>query len=487
LAAAAGTTLLLLAGSAPAAPNPPEAAQALGVLVKVGGGDTASFAVAASPFGRGHTSVAYPGDGSVASVSVADTDAHVGPGVDRSGASAALRGVSLFGGDITASAIEVGAAAYRSGDRAEGALTVSAFDGVTVLGKPVAASANARLALGDWGYVVVLEQAVDRVGSDGNGYRGLISGLHVYLTADHGGLPAGSEILVGYAEAAVRLPEVPASPSGGTPGSAGQSGGGGQDSAGQQGSGSVPEPTPRPPGAHGGPPPIVQNPPRNVRPAITGLGYVFPVYGPASFSDDFGAPRSDTVWHHGNDIFAPVGSPVLAVADGVLFSVGWNTLGGNRLWLRDAQGNEYYYAHLSAYAPQTRDGATVHAGDVIGFVGDTGDAKGTPSHLHFEIHPRALLGLGYDGVIDPYEYLLAWHRATDVSGGFATRPPRGEAPQAPAGLLEGVDISTASGLVPGALERAAALPEVLDTGAELELTRMERPLVGGAPGLGSFG
>jgi murein DD-endopeptidase MepM/ murein hydrolase activator NlpD len=220
-----------------------------------------------------------------------------------------------------------------------------------------------------------------------------------------------------------------------------------------------------------------------VKPAITGLGYVFPVYGQVSFSDDFGVPRADTIWHHGNDIFAPIGTPVLAVSDGTLFMVGWNTLGGNRLWLRDSQGNEYYYAHLSAYAPQTRDGATVHAGDVIAFVGDTGDAQGTPSHLHFEIHPKALLGLGYDGVIDPYEYLLAWHRASDLPAGFATGPLPEVAPEAPAGLLEGTDISTVSGLVPGALERAVALPQLLTEGAGLATPARAAPLVGGAPGL----
>ena len=66
-------------------------------------------------------------------------------------------------------------------------------------------------------------------------------------------------------------------------------------------------------------------------------GYVFPVYGPASFGDTFGAPRADVSggWHHGEDIFSPLGTPLLAVADGTLFSVGWNDIGGWRLWLRD--------------------------------------------------------------------------------------------------------------------------------------------------------
>ena len=105
---------------------------------------------------------------------------------------------------------------------------------------------------------------------------------------------------------------------------------------------------------------------------------------------------------------------MLAVADGTVFSVGWNKIGGWRLWLRDRAGNEFYYAHLSAYSPlalNERAGARRH---VLGFVGNTGDAEGTPYHLHFEIHPVQLLGLGYDGVVNPTPYLDAWQRLQDV-------------------------------------------------------------------------
>jgi murein DD-endopeptidase MepM/ murein hydrolase activator NlpD len=148
---------------------------------------------------------------------------------------------------------------------------------------------------------------------------------------------------------------------------------------------------------------------------LAGGGYVFPVAGEASFSDDFGVPRT-TTWHHGNDIFAPTGTPLVAVADGSLFNVGWNDVGGNRLWLRDVAGNEFYYAHLSGFSPLARDGALVRAGDVIGFVGDTGDAEGTSPHVHFEIHPPELSAQGYDGVVNPYPYLVAW-RAGVAAGG----------------------------------------------------------------------
>jgi hypothetical protein len=188
------------------------------------------------------------------------------------------------------------------------------------------------------------------------------------------------------------------------------------------------------------------------------------VYGPSSFTDDFGAGRASTGWHHGNDIFASLGAPILAVTDGTLFLVGWNGIGGNRLWLRDDDGNEYYYAHLSAFSPLAADGVRVKAGEVVGFVGTSGDAEGTPPHLHFEIHPSRLLWMGYDGVVNPYTYLLAWRRAADADLGFGAggwKPPPGQAPPPATVLLLYEDISSVSGLV---LEEFASFFELPDFG-----------------------
>ena len=161
--------------------------------------------------------------------------------------------------------------------------------------------------------------------------------------------------------------------------------------------------------------------------------YVFPVFGAnANFTDDYGAPRAGTGRHQGNDIFAPIGTPILAVADGGLSRVGVNTLGGNRLWLRDDLGNTYYYAHLSGYASGVADGVRVRGGEIIGFVGNTGQAITTPPHLHFEIHPA-------DGAsVNPYPYLLAWQRGTDVALAFsAATVARGQAPAVGAVLVGG--------------------------------------------------
>ena len=355
-----------------------------------------------------------------------------------------LRTVSLFDGEITVGAISTRALATASSKRATGGLSGSWLADVTILGAKVRATPNARVPLGDWGYVVLLEQAVVKE-SKRIGRRTFVSGLHVHLLAEHGGLPAGTEIVLGYAEAAASAPRPPKT----------------VDPPDKPGVPLAPQTgTSHDPDTAGGniPPPVVVNPPSNVRPQLTADGYVFPVYGPASFSNEFAAGRANTGWHHGNDIFAPIGAPILAVTDGTLFLVGWNDLGGNRLWLRDSQGNEFYYAHLSAYSPLAYEGSQVKAGDVIGFVGATGDAVGTPPHLHFEVHPASLLALGYDGVVNPYAYLLAWRRVADAT--FDWTAKAGKVPQPGVVLLQSEDISSASGLEPGALTALMDLPAV---------------------------
>lgn len=130
-------------------------------------------------------------------------------------------------------------------------------------------------------------------------------------------------------------------------------------------------------------------------------GFVFPVADPHTFSSTFGAPRSGGRSHEGNDIFAPMGTPLLASERGVIGNMGTGTLGGIKLWVYGESGTRYYYAHLIAYADGITDGTPVEAGQVIGYVGNTGNAISTPPHLHYEIHPE-----GGDA-IDPYPLLHA--------------------------------------------------------------------------------
>ncbi len=133
--------------------------------------------------------------------------------------------------------------------------------------------------------------------------------------------------------------------------------------------------------------------------------FLFPVAGAAQFTNDWGFARPGGRSHEGIDLFATRGTPVVAVADGTLFNVGWNGLGGWRLWVRDAAGNGFYYAHLDAYSPAAKEGAAVTRGTVLGYVGDSGDAQGTPPHLHFEVHP------GGGGPVPPYPIITGWPRA----------------------------------------------------------------------------
>jgi hypothetical protein len=226
--------------------------------------------------------------------------------------------------------------------------------------------------------------------------------------------------------------------------------------------------------------------PLTITPPLGPDRYVFPVAGHPSFVDSYGGFRPDVSgnWHHGDDLFAPLGTPVVAVASGTLNRVGWEALGGWRLWIRDRHRNEFYYAHLSGYSPLALKARRVRAGDVIGFVGNTGDAFTTPPHLHFEIHPHQLLHLHYDGAVNPTGYLERWRHLEHV---HAPKPllaplPDGEAAQEARYVF--AELRTARGLTrkpagrpphirPPALDRAFSSIESVPT----ERTASPLPLI----------
>jgi murein DD-endopeptidase MepM/ murein hydrolase activator NlpD len=384
---------------------------------------------------------AYPADGSVVSASSVTTSVSATSGTQATaGATSEVTSLSLFKGELTATAVTGETHASAGTSSASGDVGVTGITDLVVLGQPVTPTANQQIPLGDWGYAIALEQKSQRIDKPTPGHHDFVTALDIFLTADHGGLVAQSEIQIGYAEANAEASEaapIPVAPSRPTTTTA----------------------KPREPRRNGIPP--VLSKPLDVKPELGKGGYVFPVYGPSSYSDTYGALRPDVSggWHHGDDIFAPLGAPLLAVAHGTVFSVGWNDVGGWRLWLRDDDGNQFYYAHLSAYTPLAVNGAIVNAGDVLGFVGRTGDAEATPYHLHFEIHPAGLLGLGYDGAVNPTPYLDAWRRLQDVRfdavAGWAPAVAA-NAPKAGAILLQSSDISSASGLDPSSLKRALA-------------------------------
>lgn len=152
------------------------------------------------------------------------------------------------------------------------------------------------------------------------------------------------------------------------------------------------------------------------RPSPAPAPILFPVVGPVHYQDDFGAPRAGGP-HQGNDILAAKKSIAVAVESGTVSFWTTSATAGCMLYLHGDSGTVYDYIHLNndrtmkndnlgkcvagtAYAPGLKDGARVVAGQQVGYVGDSGDADGTP-HLHFEVHPSG------GKAVDPYAYLQA--------------------------------------------------------------------------------
>lgn len=137
-------------------------------------------------------------------------------------------------------------------------------------------------------------------------------------------------------------------------------------------------------------------PPQVVPTAIGDM--VCPIGAPNAFSDTWGAPRSGGRSHQGVDMFAAYGMPLYAVADGTV-RVSTNRLGGLSVHLDSVHGDRYYYAHLSAVTVEP--GQAVRAGDQVGENGNSGNARATPPHLHWQYHP------GGGAPVNPYPLAAA--------------------------------------------------------------------------------
>ena len=438
-----------LTDPSPGTPQARVQAAAVGVVVQVPGKAAERIAVA-QPVVGGRTKVdvaaaqyRYPADGSLVQASrvwvrasVNDAGRNVASRVDAGS-------VDLLGGRVRLESASLRANAGIARGRASGGFTLADGARLVIDGRSVPLRPNHQVVINGVGTVSIDEQAVVSQAPTGDrqtGPRYRITGslVHVRLTRPYRGLPAGTEVMIGQLEAGVREGKVEAIAHP-TPGA-----------------------TPVPSNIPGGVPSLQTGTPKpgdaevprrstSVRAnggASAGnlQGYVFPILGATNYSNDYGAPRASTGrGHEGNDIFAAEGTPIVALADGVLDRVGWNSIGGYRFWLYDAYGNAFYHAHLSAFSPLALDGARVRAGDVIGFVGHTGDAAGTPPHLHFEVHP------GNGGPTNPFPFLNAWKRGVAIAID-ALGLGSGSDRLAPLTLLGSSDISPNSGLAESILE-----------------------------------
>lgn len=157
-------------------------------------------------------------------------------------------------------------------------------------------------------------------------------------------------------------------------------------SASRVASAAAPRPAPRPTA----PPPA----PAPARP-VASRDWVCPVQGPRAFSNDWGQPRSGGRRHQGNDILSPRGTPVVASVSGTVRGHN-SSLGGISYYLKGDDGNTYFGTHLDSLSGAS---GRVAQGAVLGTVGDSGNARGGPTHLHFEIHP------GGGAPVNPYPTL----------------------------------------------------------------------------------
>lgn len=131
-----------------------------------------------------------------------------------------------------------------------------------------------------------------------------------------------------------------------------------------------------------------------------------------AIADTWHAPRGTGRLHEGQDIFAPRGTPILSATNGFVYNIGENNLGGQTVSVIGSGGRVYYYAHLDKYAPGLKVGDRVSSRTVLGYVGTTGNAQGTPPHLHFGIYTTT-------GAINPLP-LLTDRTAPTVTRNKAT-------------------------------------------------------------------
>ena len=142
---------------------------------------------------------------------------------------------------------------------------------------------------------------------------------------------------------------------------------------------------------------LAEEPPRTLPVPVQGVSM-------RAVRDTYGAPRRGDRTHQGVDIFAQRGTPVLSTTRGIVARIGENSLGGTVVWVLGPGGDRHYYAHLNSVA-DIKVGQRVDPGHMLGTVGTSGNARGTPPHLHYGVYRRA------EGAINPFPLLT--HRLAE--------------------------------------------------------------------------
>jgi murein DD-endopeptidase MepM/ murein hydrolase activator NlpD len=155
----------------------------------------------------------------------------------------------------------------------------------------------------------------------------------------------------------------------------------------------------------------------------------FPVAGPSRWGNDWHASRCEPYphLHQGIDIFAPHGSPVVAIEDGLITQKASGSISGLGVEIVNRTGVQFFYAHLSRFHPALAIGSRVEQGDVLGYIGTTGNAQGTSPHVHLEVQPGGV-------PVPPKPYVDRWLMAAERTAARMLRAS--EDRQAP-GMVDG--------------------------------------------------
>ena len=204
-----------------------------------------------------------------------------------------------------------------------------------------------------------------------------------------------------------------------------------------------------------------------LREAVLRVAGPFPIAGLAYWNDDWGACRDGcSRTHEGLDIFAKYGTPLVATADGVVTQKYVGELPGIAIEIQDANGVQYFYCHMSGWAEGIQTGDTVQVGQVIGYVGNSGNAISTPPHVHLEIQPGGVPA-------PPKPHVDQWVKLAEIEARALAARVMGEGVTETSDfrLTRSFDLAGGAEILDSGAERLLALAGIQPTVSSLEMAR----------------